>query len=77
MEKKCSLRSTKFDLFSLKFDLFREHRFLHLRRKILSTSDAFDQLKAVTGLSDLQLNPNIGIRGKDTIVISKNYKPSE
>lgn len=70
--------STKFDLFSLKFDLFREHRFLlHLRRKILSTSDAFDQLKAVTGLSDLQLNPNIDIRGKDTVVFCMNYKPSE
>lgn len=78
VEKNCSLSSTKFDLFSLKFDLFREHRFhLHLRRKILSTSDAFDQLKTVTGLSDLQLNPNIDIRGKDKIIISKNYKPWE
>lgn len=73
MEKICSLRNTKFGLFSLKVGLFGEDRFhLHLRKKILSTSDSFNQVKAVTWLK-----PSIDTRGNDTIFNSKKPKSSE
>lgn len=73
MKKICSLRNTKFGLFILKLGLFEEDRFhLHLRRKILSTSDSFNQVKDVTWLK-----PSIDIRGKNRIFNSKNHESTE